>query len=103
MRLLLALSHVGARRRDEEDVGHIRFLGSSDQLGGDVVLVFMGRRDNADGVAARIRERLNHLANTSGLVCDDLCAYIVVQWSKMQCMRYSLPSLPSSFTRAVVG
>ena len=74
MRLLFALGDVGAGRRDEEHIRHVRLLRGSDELNRDVVLVLVSRRNHADGVAARFGERLDHLTDATGLMGDDLRA-----------------------------
>lgn len=71
-RLLLRVGVVAAGRADEADVLHLGLLGRADELEGDVALVLVGGRNQAEGVAARVLKGLSRVALAAGLVGDDL-------------------------------
>lgn len=62
---------VAAGRADEAHVGHAGAPARAHQLDDDVELVPVRRRHQADGIAARRRERLRHVALPAGLVRHD--------------------------------
>lgn len=58
-RLLLLLREIAAGRADEQHIRHAGLLGRLDQLRRDVELILVSKRGQADGIRARLLQRVD--------------------------------------------
>ena len=70
-RLLLPIRHIRTRRAHQTHIRHFRLLPRSDQLHGDIELVLVRGRDDAQRVGAGFLQRGDHVLDLAGLVRDD--------------------------------
>jgi hypothetical protein len=101
-RLSLAVGIITASRADEENIGYACFLGSICKLHGDVKLVAMSGRNQADGVASNLLESLDHEAFAAWLMMNDFPTkfreFLGSRGRRIQCQAGETADLSGKFT-----
>lgn len=101
-RLLLGVGIITAGRADEKNIGYTCFLGSIRKLHRYVIFVAMSGRNQTDGVASNVLERLHHQAFAARLMVNDLSTkfreFLGSRGRRIQCQASETADLSGEFT-----